>query len=277
VSFQTFLTLWVGACGLVVGSFLNVVIHRLPRGQSTVFPASRCPFCALPLRPWHNIPLLSFAFLRGRCARCKSPIAWRYPLVEALTGLLFVLCFLRFGFTVPALVAVVFCAVMVALAGIDLDHLILPDRITLPGIAVGLLLHLGLPWLHPGFHAEALPWATPWEAVLGALVGGALPLLLSGGWYLLRGVQGMGMGDAKMLALVGAFLGWKGAILTLVLAAFAALAAVVLLLPVRAFRLRHKLPFGPFLALGAVVALLAGREIVAWYEGLLWGFPGLGG
>jgi len=254
--------LYVAAVGLIVGSYLNVVIHRLPRRQSTVLPASRCPFCGLRLRAWQNIPLLSFAVLRGRCARCRSPIAWRYPVVEALTAVLFVLCAARFGLRLEAGVAALFCATMVALAGIDLDHLVLPDRITLPGIVLGLALHAGLP--------AALPWASLREAALGALLGAAVPLLLSAGWYLLRRVWGMGLGDVKMLALVGAFLGWRGALVTLGVAALAALLVVVVALPVRRYQMGHKMPFGPFLALGAVVALLVGDALVDGYVRYFW-------
>jgi leader peptidase (prepilin peptidase)/N-methyltransferase len=268
VSLHTFLLLYVGAVGLIVGSYLNVVIHRLPRRQSTVLPASRCPFCGLRLRPWQNIPVLSFFLLGRRCARCRSPIAWRYPLVEALTAVLFVLCAVRFGLTPAAALAAIFCATLVALAGIDLDHLILPDRLTLPGAVLALLAHFLLPW--------ALPWATPLEALLGAVLGAAIPLALSAGWYLLRRVHGMGLGDVKMLAFVGAFLGWRGALVTLTVAAFAALALVVVRWPLHRYRAGHKIPFGPFLALGAAVALLAGEALVAGYLRLAWG-AGIGG
>jgi leader peptidase (prepilin peptidase)/N-methyltransferase len=254
---RLFLDAYAAAMGLIAGSYLNVVIHRLPRGLSTVLPRSACPACGAPIAVRDNLPLLSFALLGGRCRACKAPIAWRYPLIEAATALVFVGCSERFGLSLAAPAAALFCCLMIALGMIDLEHLILPDRITLPGIAVGLALQ---PWL---------PWGGLWQAVAGALLGAAILLAIWGGWYLVRHEEGMGLGDVKMLALIGAFLGWKGTLVALLFASFAGALTGLALIWRGGAGLRSKLPFGSFLALGGLTALFAGRELADWYAGLL--------
>lgn len=247
---QTLLLLYAAALGLIVGSYLNVVIHRLPRRESTVTPRSRCPHCSTLIRARDNVPVLSFLLLGGRCRDCHSPISWRYPLIELLTSVCFVLSFQLYGFTAGGLIAAVFCALMIVLAGIDIDHLILPDRLTLPGIVLGLALHAWQPsWL---------PWATLREAAVGAVLGGGVLLAMSGLWYLLRRVEGMGLGDVKMLAMIGAFLGWKGVLVSLFLAALTGTLRALPSLLSGGLRPMHRLAFGPFLAFGAVIALLTG-------------------
>lgn len=256
MSVQLLLGLYAFVLGLIVGSYLNVVIHRLPRGLSTVLPRSRCPACGAAISPRDNLPLVSYLLLRGRCRHCQASIPLRYPAVEAITGLLFLGSLLRFGFTVDALVAALFCCLMIALAGIDAEHYVLPDRITLPGIVAGLALS---PWV---------AWNSLLAAFAGAALGGGLLLALWGGWYLLRGEEGMGLGDVKMLAMVGAFLGWKGALVTLFFGAVAgALVGLALLWRGRG-GLKTRLPFGSFLALGGLVALFAGPALVAAYLSL---------
>jgi leader peptidase (prepilin peptidase)/N-methyltransferase len=240
-----------------VGSFLNVVIHRLPRGVSVVTPRSRCPYCDGAILARDNIPVLSWVLLRGRCRRCAAPISPRYPLLEALVGVLFMACVTRFGFTPEALVAAIFCSLLVVLAGIDLEHFLLLDRITLPGIVLGWALQ---PWIN---HVTLL------DAVVGALVGAGALILLINTWYWLRDEESMGLGDVNMLAMVGAFLGWKGVATTLLFASLmGAMAGLGLILAGR-MTLKAKLPFGFFLALGALVALFAGRELASWYGQLL--------
>ncbi|HEV7517978.1 MAG TPA: A24 family peptidase, partial [Thermoanaerobaculia bacterium] len=185
-------------------------------------------------------------------------ISWRYPAIEALTGLLFLACLERFGLRVETLAAILFCCLMIVLAAIDVEHMLLPDRITLPGIAVGLLLQLWIPWAG-GLLGGAL----------GALLGGGILLAISGAWYLLRGEEGMGLGDVKMLAMVGAFLGWKGVVVTLFVSTLTGAAVGLAVARRSGAGLKAKLPFGAFLALAALLALFFGAPLVDAYLGLL--------
>ncbi len=255
-----FLLYWIyaGLIGLLVGSYLNVVIYRLPRRLSTVLPRSRCPACGTPIRPYDNIPVFAFLWLRGRCRTCGVRIGWRYPAIEALTGALFVLCALRFGLSLDALVAAVFCAAMIVLAGIDVEHFLLPDRITLPGIAIGIAAQ---PWLGDG------PGLL--SAAIGAAAGAALLTLVWGLWYVVRREHGMGFGDVKMLAMIGAFLGLRSMGVALFVAVLSGAATGLVLLLAGRFGFRSKLPFGFFLALGALVGLFFGDAISTAYLGLM--------
>jgi len=254
---QLLIALYVAVFGLIVGSYLNVVVYRLPLGLSTVYPRSRCPGCGSLIRARDNVPVLSFLLLRGRCRNCGTPISWRYPLVEATTSALFVACLLRFGLVPQTLVAITFACLMLALALIDYDHMILPDRLTLPGVAVGLATQLVAPL------AGLLP------AVLGALIGAGILLAVWGLWWVVRREEGMGLGDVKMLALVGAFLGWKGVLVTLFFGALSGSVVGLALMRRGSVDMRSKLPFGVFLALGGIVALFFGDALIAWYAGLL--------
>jgi leader peptidase (prepilin peptidase)/N-methyltransferase len=257
VAFEIFVVLYAAILGLIVGSYLNVVVYRLPRRLSTVVPRSRCPECGAPIRARDNLPVVSWLLLGGRCRACRTPISPRYPLIEVATAALFVGCVLRFKVSVAALAAALFGALLIALAAIDVEHLLLPDRLTLPGIAAGLALSPFLPF--GGFRS----------ALLGALLGGGILLALTGAWLLLRGEEGMGLGDAKMLAMIGAFLGWKGMVVALFSASLVgALVGVALLGRSRA-GLKTKLPFGAFLALGGLFALFAGAPLVDLYLRLL--------
>lgn len=258
VPLVTVIAIWAGLVGLVVGSYLNVVAHRLPRGESTVLPRSRCPSCGARISAADNLPLLSFLLLGGRCRVCRAPISWRYPLVEAATAALFVAAVLRFGVRLEALAAAVLSALLVALTAIDVEHFLLPDRLTLPGIALGFLFHQ--------------PWGT-WRglaaAAFGAALGAAILLAMIGLWYLVRREWGMGLGDVKMLAMIGAFLGWKGVAVTLFFASASGAATGLLLMAIRDAHLKTRLPFGAFLALGGVVAVFAGDALVDAYARLL--------
>ena len=255
LSVQGLLDVYVILFGLVVGSYLNVVIFRLPRGISTVLPRSRCPRCRAAIPPWGNIPVLSYLLLRGRCRNCAAVISWRYPLVEAVTAGCFFLSYRHFDAIIDSVVAAVFCCLMIVLAMIDLEHYILPDAITKPGIILGLILQF---WVS---------WTTPLSALLGVILGAGILAALSWGWYWWKGVHGMGLGDVKMLAMIGAFLGWKSVISTLLLASVAgSLVGAFLMLRGR-MGVGSKLPFGFFLALGAVVTLFYGREVaMAYFE-----------
>ena len=241
--------------GLVVGSYLNVVIYRLPRDLSTVTPASRCPACGAAIRPADNLPVLSFLLLRGRCRDCGERIGVRYPLVELATAVGFVGSVLRFGATATALAAALLLSLLLALAVIDFDHLLLPDKLTLPGLGLGLAAQLALP---AGSLASGLA---------GALVGAGFLLAVAGAWELARGAEGMGLGDVKMLAMIGAFLGIGGVVVTLVVGTLVGSIIGLTLIAAGRVDMGSKLPFGVFLAVGGVVALFAGDRLTALYLG----------
>jgi leader peptidase (prepilin peptidase)/N-methyltransferase len=261
VAVRILLDLYAALVGLVTGSYLNVVIYRLPRRLSTVLPRSRCPTCGVPIRARDNLPVLSWLLLRGRCRACGTRISPRYPLVEALSGALFLACMERFGPTPAALAAALFCCLMVVLAWIDLEHLILPDRITLPGIAVGIALQL------------VVPWSGLLGAVVGALLGAGVLLAAYGLWWLVRREEGLGLGDVKMLAMIGAFLGWQGVTVSLFFGALTGAAFGLSLVATGRGAMRSKVPFGAFLALGGLIALFAGRALVALYLRSALGLP----
>ena len=242
--------------GLAVGSFLNVVIHRVPRGESVVRPRSRCPGCGQAIRAFDNIPVLSYLLLGGRCRSCKARISPRYPLLELLTGALFLACYVRWGVSLSTLGAALFCALMIALAAIDIEHFLLPDRLTLPGIVLGLAL------------SSWLEWTTLPASVLGAGLGAGVLLALFYVWLWVRKEEGMGLGDVKMIALIGAFLGWKGMLLCLFLSSLLGAVVGLGLMLVQGRDLKTKLPFGTFLAAGALVTLFFGPPILARYLAL---------
>ena len=234
--------------GLAIGSFLNVVIARVPERKSLWHPRSSCPRCATPIA-WHdNVPLLSFALLRGRCRACGEPIPWRYPIVEASTALLFAVAFHVLGPTLDFAAAAVLLAMLVAITAIDLRHQIIPDVISLPGIAVGIVACLvtgRVTWL---------------ESLLGILVGGGIFLLI-----ILASPQGMGVGDLKLGAMLGAFLGWKLAVVAIMLSVLSGGAVAVALLLLGRKGRKEAIPFGPYLALGGAVSILWGPELLGWY------------
>jgi leader peptidase (prepilin peptidase)/N-methyltransferase len=245
------------ALGLVCGSFANVLIHRLPRGESVAFPGSHCPVCGEPI-PWTlNVPILSWLALRGKCAACKAPISARYPLVELSLGLLFLACAWTWGTSPRAAWGSAFCLLCVPLGLIDLEHQILPDKLTYPGMVTGLAFAFA-GWGSP-----------PLEALLGAAAGALIPAAVIGAYWLIRREEGMGWGDVKLLAMVGAFLGWKGMLLTLLAGAF--LGSIVgggyLLLSGRGRK--TPLPFGTFLCAAALGVLFFGEAAWRWYAGLL--------
>jgi len=241
--------------GLAVGSFLNVCIHRLPREQSLNSPPSRCPHCEYRLRWFDNIPVVSYAILGGRCRKCRSRISIRYPIVELVTMLLFVVHGAVFGWTALLIPRLVFACAMVVLFAIDFEHHLLPNAITLPGVAVGLIASTVLP---PGII----------DALIGVLVGGGVLWLIGEAYFRYSGQEGMGGGDVKMLAMIGAFLGWKLVLVTLVLSSIAGSVIGLLVIAIRKGGMKYALPYGTFLALGALVASLAGESIVNWYVGL---------
>jgi len=242
------------AFGLVTGSFLNVCIYRLPRGRSIVWPASHCPSCGRALRWYENIPLVSYAALRGACRTCRAAISPVYPVVELATGVVFVVMYGQIGLGPLLAARLVFACAMIVLCVIDLRHRMLPNPITVGGILAGFAFSLGLP---PGWLAS----------LVGVLAGGGSLLLIAEAYRLVRREEGLGMGDVKMLAMIGAFLGWKLMLLTLVLSSLLGAAVGLVMIAARKGDMKYALPFGTFLAVGALVASIAGEAIIAWYMG----------
>jgi len=248
------------ALGLVFGSFANVVIHRLPRRISIVSPGSHCPRCNHPIPWYHNLPLLSWIFLLGRCSNCREAISLRYPLVEASMALLFALSAWTF-WSSPAeiLAACLFSFLLLVLGIIDLEHRLLPDVLTYPGMAAGFAF---------GFFVH---WTTWGASLAGALVGAAIPWLLLSFWSVVMKEEGMGWGDVKFLAMIGAFLGWKGVLITLILGSLLGSVFGLAGMLLRRFDRKTALPFGTFLSLAGLVSLFFQQAIWALYMGL---FPG---
>lgn len=258
--------------GAAVGSFLNVVIYRVPLGLSIVKPRSRCPGCEAPIAWFDNVPVASWLVLRGRCRACKAPISARYPFVEALNAVLWGGLVLHFGLTPLAPIAMVFGSTMIVLFFTDWDHQLLPDRITWPIAAVGLAVS---PWnplldLAPGYLGSGTPLARLASAGTGAIVGYGIFFVLVIAWRVLFARDAMGGGDLKMMLGVGAFLSLWGVGTTILLAS---LTGTLLSLPFLLFRrwsMTRELPFGCFLAPAALISMIWGREIVRWYLGLVW-------
>jgi leader peptidase (prepilin peptidase)/N-methyltransferase len=245
---------WMGFIfGLVIGSFLNVCIHRLPASQSIVHPRSRCPQCGHLIRVYDNIPVLSYLLLRGRCRDCGARISLRYPVVELLSGAFAAMALARFGLGWQALLMYALIAAFLVITFIDLDHRIIPDVITLPGIPIGLAASFG-----PGM-------ISPLESLLGILAGGGSLFLVAWGYQLVTQREGMGGGDIKLLAMIGAFIGWKGVLLTIFIASLTGTLAGMALIFRRRGDMKLAVPFGPFLAVGAIAYLFMGPELISWY------------
>ena len=238
--------------GTIVGSFLNVCIHRLPLRKSLMWPGSHCPKCQSPVKPYDNIPVVGYLRLRGRCRTCKAPISIQYPIVELITGGVFLGGYLLFDSPVLLVARLLFACAMIVLFVIDLEHRILPDVITLPGIVIGFVFSLFLP---PGWR----------DSLIGMVLGGGSLWLLGELYFRMRHEEGMGFGDVKMLAMIGAFVGWKLMLLTLVLSSFAGSIVGLAIVALNRGDMKYALPFGTFLAMGAVDAATVGERIVQWY------------
>jgi len=253
------------AFGLCIGSFLNVLIYRLPKSQSIVSPGSRCPTCGTPIHGYDNIPLISYALLAGTCRHCRAPISVRYPLVEGLTGALFALSYAqvnpaRFYSSYTGVLVLIhhltFVSFLIPILFIDLDHQIIPNELSYPLLAGGVVFGLLL--------------RAPFPVLLGAGMGAGLFLLIVGlSWLFLR-QMGMGMGDVKLAAAMGAFLGWKLALLAFFVSFLlgAVIAAVLLALKLRGRR--DRIPFGPFLVAAGLISLFLGNRLIQFYLGLFW-------
>jgi leader peptidase (prepilin peptidase)/N-methyltransferase len=247
-----FATIVAGCFGAVIGSFLNVCIYRLPIGRSIVWPASACPACARPLEWFENIPVLSYLAIGGRCRTCGAAIAIRYPVIELLTALLFAGSWWYFGPGLLFVSRVVLGCALIVLFAIDLEHHLLPNVITLPGVLVGFAFSF---FTAPGWQAS----------LLGILLGGGSLYAIAEVYYRVRHEEGLGMGDVKMLAMVGAFLGWKLTIVTLMMASFSGSLIGVGLIVTRRGDMKYALPFGTFLSLGAGLAATVGSRLLDWY------------
>jgi len=239
--------------GLCVGSFMNVVIYRLPASESIVHPGSRCPGCKTPIRFYDNIPVFSWLILRGKCRHCGFRIPIRYALIEFLGGITALSVYLRFGLTLDALVYFLFITTLIVVTFIDIDHRIIPDRITLPGIPLFFMASL------------LMPVPTWVDALLGVVAGGGSLLLIAWGYGVLTGREGMGGGDIKLLAMIGALLGWQGVLFTIFMSsAVGTLVGVLLMLRARK-GMKLAIPFGPFLSIGGIFYIFYGPALVDWY------------
>jgi leader peptidase (prepilin peptidase)/N-methyltransferase len=263
----------VSLFGLVFGSFLGVCIYRLPRKESVLRPRSRCTNCGHALRVWDNIPVLSYILLRGKCRDCRHPLSWVYPTVEILTAVLFILLFQKYGLETPFFVNGVFFCMLIVLSFIDLYHRILPNVITFGGVLVGLLLS---PFQSAEFlHAQGAFAMDGWyvtsyvNSALGVAIGGGLLWLVAFLYLKLRRVEGLGLGDVKMMGMVGAFLGWQYSWLTIFLGSIVGVLAGGLYIQIFGRGRRYELPFGSFLGLGAIGVTLYGPDLLNWYTSSL--------
>jgi leader peptidase (prepilin peptidase)/N-methyltransferase len=241
-----FLNLFIFVFGAVVGSFLNVCIFRLPAEASIVKPRSQCPYCHHPIRNCDNIPLISFIILRGKCRDCGGKISWRYPLVELITALLALLLFLKFSLTLSFLIFFIFTAVLIVITFIDLDHQIIPDILTLPGIPIfclAAIFLLKIPWL---------------ESLLGLLIGGGILFTIAFVYELISKREGMGGGDIKLLAMIGGFFGWKSLMFILLFSSFSGAIVGITAMIIKKQDMKYAVPFGPFLSAAAVAYLFWG-------------------
>ncbi len=264
--------------GLVIGSFLNVCIYRIPLGKSVVSPGSACPHCGTPIRPYDNVPLLSYLWLRGKCRACGKPISLQYPFVELITAAAFYACAARWDYASPTFVNTLLLSIVIILVFTDYHHRILPNVLTLPGIAAGILLSpfqaisyysdldflsVKIAWSLGPRHLHAIvPWV---GSVLGAVICGGILLAVGVGYEKLRKRQGLGMGDVKMMAMVGAFIGWPLAILTIFAGSLLGTFVGIFLMIFRHKNLQTKLAFGVFLGIGTVISLFYGLDLLHWY------------
>jgi len=272
---------FAGIFGAIIGSFLNVVIHRVPLEESIVFPNSRCPSCGAVIAFYDNIPVVSWVLLRAKCRRCKERISFRYPAVELLTAAMFVVVAWHDGLSVALPFDLVFVSALLALMFIDAAHQILPDVITLPGVAFALMARIAIPLITGKSHFDDVPslahgafaelplWLVSLiGAVIGGLVGGGFLWLMGWAWERLRKIEAMGLGDVKMMFMVGAYLGWRLTILTMFMGVLSgSLIGIGLMIVERRFDSRKVLPFGVFLGIGTVASLLFGSPLVEWYAG----------
>jgi len=243
--------------GLCIGSFMNVCIYRVPASKSIVYPGSMCPKCGNVIRFYDNIPVLSYLWLKGRCRNCNEPISIRYPLVEIISGLFSLCVFLIFGLSLEGIIYYVFISMLLVITFIDIDHQIIPDALSIPGIPAGFIASFVIPSL------------TYMDSLLGILAGGVSLFLVAWIYELIKGKSGMGGGDIKLLAMIGAFTGWKGVLFTIFISsAVGTLTGIIIMLRTQK-GLKLAVPFGPFLSIGAIIYIFFGSQLIYWYLNLL--------
>jgi len=266
--------------GLIIGSFLNVCIARLPYEESVVFPNSHCPHCNEAIKAFDNVPVLSYLILGGKCRSCRRPISWQYPAVEVLTAFTFWATFQVVGLQLKTGLFLIFFSAIVVLIFIDLNHRILPDVITLRGTAAGLLFSLIVP-VQDGtaqfladlmnVHIESLRLLSFLDSLIGALVCGGFLWLVAQSYLRIRKMEGLGFGDIKLMAMVGAFLGVRLALLTIMLGSFMGAAIGLIFIKLAGKDSRYELPFGSFLGIAAIIAALRGAQLIGQYTSLFHG------
>lgn len=256
--------------GAVIGSFLNVCIYRLPREESIAYPPSRCTSCGGSIRLYHNIPILSYLFLGGKCAYCKSRISIRYPIVEILSGLLFAAALWRFGISIETVFYLIFISALIVITFIDLEHMIIPNLLTIPGVILGLIYNalitdwqssrelMGIIEFNLGTFFGILNEVPFLDSVFGVIIGGGLLYLIAFLYLAIRKREGMGMGDVKLLAMIGAFLGVEGVIFVMLVSSIIGTVTGLTVIAYKKGDLRYALPFGPFLSLAAVIFVFTG-------------------
>lgn len=245
-----YLEISIAFIGAAIGSFLNVCIRRIPAGESLVLPASHCPQCNYFIKFYDNIPIISYLLLRGKCRNCRAAISLQYPLVELLTAIMALLLFWKFGLTLKLLCSFIFTCSLIVITFVDVEHQIIPDIVTLPGIPLFFLMAvfaMGIPWL---------------DALLGLLIGGGILYAIAFGYELLRKVEGMGGGDIKLLAMLGAFLGWKSLFFILFVSSFLGAIVGLTVILIKGKDMKYAVPFGPFLSLAAVSYLFFGDHFL---------------
>lgn len=241
--------------GLIVGSFSNVCIYRIPRNESIIYPASHCPKCRSNISPKDNIPLLSYVLLKGRCRNCKSKISIQYPIVELITGLIYLLIYLIYGFSIQTLIYIVLASALIIVAFIDLNEQIVPDVISLPGIVIGFIISFFVPYI--SFKNSGL----------GVVAGGGIILIIGLAGSVIFKKEAMGGGDVKLAAMIGAFLGWRYIVISLFLGFFLGALAGIFLIISKIKNREDVVPFGPFIILGSFITFLWGEKILRWYIG----------
>ena len=249
--------LFLFLAGLCVGSFINVCIYRLPLNLSIVTPGSFCPNCKNKLKWYHNIPVFSYIFLKGQCAFCGKKISVKYPLIEIISGLIFIFNFAYFGLNLSFAIYLFFELLLLIVIVVDLEYMIIPDEISIGGIIAGFIL---------AFFRNDLTWI---DSILGIVIGGGILLFIIKGYYLLTGKEGMGGGDVKLLAMIGAFLGYKSLLFVVFISSMLGTVIGVPLMLLKSKDVSYAIPFGPFLSIAAVIYIYAGQTIINWYLKLI--------